>query len=147
MKMVYQVEDKPPMMQVMMFALQQILSVVAGTIAVPLIVGHGLKPSAALFGAGAGTIVYILFTKRKSPVFLGSNFSFVKPMLISFSGAASMALGYLGLIIGCVFSGLVYVILSIIVKLCGNDWIDRFMPAAVIGPTVALRLLQGFLHQ
>lgn len=138
MKMVYQVEDKPSMMQVMMFALQQILSVVAGTIAVPLIVGHGLKPSAALFGAGAGTIVYILFTKHKSPVFLGSNFSFVKPMLISFAGATSMALGYLGLIIGCVFAGLVYVVLSVIVKLCGTDWINKFMPAAVIGPTVAL---------
>ncbi len=138
MKMIYQVEDHPKTMQVIMFALQQILSVVAGTIAVPLIVGHGLKPSAALFGAGAGTLVYILFTKHKSPVFLGSNFSFVKPMLISFAGAASMALGYLGLIIGVIFAGIVYVILSLIVKMCGTDWIDRFMPPAVIGPTVAL---------
>ena len=138
MKMVYQVEDKPRMMQVIMFALQQILSVVAGTIAVPLIVGHGLKPSAALFGAGAGTLVYILFTKHKSPVFLGSNFSFVKPMILSFAGATSMVLGYLGLIIGCVFAGIVYIILSVIVKFCGTDWIDRFMPSAVIGPTVTL---------
>lgn len=138
MKMIYQVEDKPPKMQVLMFAIQQILTVVAGVIAVPMIVGNNLKPSAALFGAGAGTLVYMIFTKRKSPVFLGSNFSFVKPMVLAFAGGISMALGYLGLIVGASLAALVYVLLSIVVKFCGTKWIDRFMPAAVIGPTVAL---------
>lgn len=138
MKMEYQVEDRPKAGQVIMFALQQILSVVTATIAVPLVVGHGLKPSAALFGAGAGTLVYILFTKRKSPVFLGSNFSFVKSMILAFSGATSVALGYLGLIIGVIFAGVVYVVLSLLVKLFGTNWIDKIMPPAVIGPTVAL---------
>ena len=138
MRMIYQVEDKPQLGQILVLALQQILSVVTATIAVPLIVGNGLSPAAALFGAGAGTLIYILFTKHKSPVFLGSNFSFVKPMVLAFAGATSMALGYLGLIIGSALGGLVYVILSLLVKIFGTGWIDRFIPETVIGPTVAL---------
>lgn len=138
MKMIYQVEDRPTVGRTIVFALQQILSVVTATISVPLIVGHGLSPSAALFGAGAGTLVYILFTKHKSPVFLGSNFSFLKSMLIAFSGAASMSLGYLGILTGAVLGGLVYIVLSILVRICGTNWIDKLLPPAVIGPTVTL---------
>lgn len=138
MKMVYNVEDKPKFSQMLVFAFQQLLAIMAATIAVPAIVGNGMTASAALFGAGAGTIIYQLFTKFKSPVFLGSSFAFIGSMLAAFAGATSMQLGFLGLIIGAVFAGLVYVIIAIIVKLVGVNWINKLMPAVVIGPTVAL---------
>lgn len=138
MKLVYGVKDKPKFGQTLVFAFQQLLAILAATIAVPAIVGNGMSSSAALFGAGVGTIVYLLFTKFRSPVFLGSSFAFIGSMLSAFAGAASTSLGYVGLILGAVFAGLVYVVLAIIVKIAGVKWINKLMPAVVIGPTVSI---------
>ena len=138
MKLTYQVNDKPKFGQVLVFALQQLLAILAATIAVPAIVGNGMSSSAALFGAGVGTIVYLLFTKFKSPVFLGSSFAFIGSMFAAFGGAASTAVGYAGIILGAFFAGLVYVVISIIVKAVGVNWVNKLMPAVVIGPTVAI---------
>ena len=138
MKLVYGVKDKPKFGQTLVFALQQLLAILAATIAVPAIVKNGMSSSAALFGAGVGTIVYLLFTKFRSPVFLGSSFAFIGSMLSAFAGAASTSLGYAGLIIGAVFAGLVYVVIAIIVKIAGVKWINKLMPAVVIGPTVSI---------
>ena len=137
--LIYDVEDKPGWGKTLVFALQQLLAIMAATIAVPMIVGNGMSTSAALFGAGVGTIVYLLFTKSKSPVFLGSSFAFLGSMFAAFGGAAGYGtLGFLGLIIGAVFAGLVYVILALICKKFGTGWISKLMPAVVIGPTVAI---------
>ena len=137
--LVYGVNDKPGLWKTFVFALQQVLAVLAATIAVPAIIGNGMSQSAALFGAGVGTIIYLLFTKFNSPVFLGSSFAFISSMFAAFSGAgAYLSLGYLGLIIGAVFAGLVYVVIAIIIKYAGVNWIDKIMPASVIGPTVAV---------
>ncbi|MBE6885635.1 MAG: uracil-xanthine permease [Ruminococcaceae bacterium] len=138
MQLVYNVQDKPKFNQLLVFAFQQLLAIMAATIAVPNIIGNGMSPAAALVGAGVGTIVYLLFTRFKSPVFLGSSFAFIGSMLSAFAGGVSMALGYLGMIVGAVFAGLVYVIIAIIVKLAGTKWIAKIMPAVVIGPTVAI---------
>ena len=136
--LVYDVHDRPPFGKLIIFAIQQLLAIMAATIAVPAIVGNGMSASAALFGAGVGTLVYQLFTKFRSPVFLGSSFAFIGPMAAAFAGATSMKLGYLGLLIGAAFAGLVYVIIALVVKFAGVKWINKIMPAAVIGPTVAL---------
>ena len=138
MNLVYQVKDKPKFPQLIVFALQQLLAILAATIAVPSIVGNGMSQSAALFGAGVGTIVYLLFTKFRSPVFLGSSFAFLGSMFAAFAGAVSTSAGYAGLIIGAIFAGLVYVIIAIVVKVSGVKWIARLMPPVVIGPTVAI---------
>ncbi|MBE6651728.1 MAG: uracil-xanthine permease [Ruminococcaceae bacterium] len=138
MKLIYNVKDRPPFSQTIVFAIQQLLAIMAATLVVPVIVGHGMAPSAALFGAGVGTLVYQLFTKFRSPVFLGSSFAFLGSMASAFTGAATVALGYLGLIIGAVFAGLVYVIIAIVVKLVGVNWINKLMPAVVIGPIVSI---------
>ena len=138
MKLIYGVDDKPKFGRLIVFAIQQLLAIMAATIAVPAIIGNGMSASAALFGAGAGTIVYQLFTKFRSPVFLGSSFAFIGSMFAAFAGAASASLGFLGLILGAVFAGLVYVVLAIIIKLVGVNWINKLMPPAVIGSTVAL---------
>ena len=138
MKLTYGVKDKPKFGQTLLFAFQQLLAILAATIAVPAIVKNGMSSSAALFGAGVGTLVYLLFTKFRSPVFLGSSFAFIGSMLSAFAGTASASLGYVGLIIGAVFAGLVYVVLAIIVKIAGVKWINKLMPAVVIGPTVSI---------
>ena len=80
MNLIYQVKDKPKFGANLIFALQQLLAILAATIAVPSIIGNGMSQSAALFGAGVGTIVYLLFTKFRSPVFLGSSFAFLGSM-------------------------------------------------------------------
>ncbi len=138
MKLIYNIQDKPKFGQLIVFAIQQLLAIMAATLVVPIIIGNEMSPAAALFGAGIGTLVYLLFTKFKSPVFLGSSFAFLGSMAAAFAGGVSMSLGYLGLIIGAVSAGLVYVIIAIIVKFAGVKWISVLMPAVVIGPTVAI---------
>ncbi|MBO5742723.1 MAG: uracil-xanthine permease [Clostridia bacterium] len=138
MKLIYDVSDKPKFTQLVIFAIQQLLAIMAATLVVPVIIGNGMSSAAALFGAGVGTLVYVLFTKKKSPVFLGSSFAFIGSMFAAFAGGVSMALGYAGIIMGAVFAGLVYVVIAIIVKIAGVDWINKLMPAVVIGPTVAI---------
>ena len=122
MKLVYNIKDKPKFGQLIVFAFQQLLAILAATIAVPSIIGNGMSQSAALFGAGVGTIVYLLFTKFNSPVFLGSSFAFLGSMGAAFAGAISEAAGHAGLIIGAVCAGLVYVVIAIIVKFAGVKW-------------------------
>lgn len=142
MKMIYGVKDKPKFGQIIVFAFQQLLAIMAATIAVPMIVnsstGSQMSTSAALFGAGVGTLVYVAFTKAKSPVFLGSSFAFLGSMAAAFGGGVAVGLGYVGLIIGAILAGLVYVVIAIIVKAVGVKWISKIMPAVVIGPTVAI---------
>ncbi len=151
MKMIYQVNDRPKFFQLLVFALQQLLAIMTATLVVPVIingtdafkgafgsVAMKMSPAAALVGAGVGTLVYVLFTKCKSPVFLGSSFSFIGSMTAAFAGATSAAAGYVGLLIGAAFAGLVYVVIAIVVKFAGVNWIDKLMPPAVIGSTVAL---------
>ncbi len=138
MKLIYQVDDKPKFGELVVFAIQQLLAIMAATLVVPVIVGNGMQPAAALFGAGVGTIIYVLFTKKKSPVFLGSSFAFLGSMAAAFAGAGTVAVGYLGLILGAIFAGLVYVVIALVVKFAGVDWIDKLMPTVVIGPTVAI---------
>ena len=147
MKLVYGIKDKPKFGQLIVFAIQQLLAIMAATLVVPVITNGvpladgshpTMDPAAALFGAGIGTLVYVLFTKASSPVFLGSSFAFLGSMAAAFAGGVSMQLGFLGLIIGAIFAGLVYVVISLLVKVAGVNWLNKLMPSVVIGPTVAI---------
>ena len=148
MKLIYGIKDKPKFGQIIIFAIQQLLAIMAATLVVPVIINTSdnippdllpqMSSAAALFGAGVGTLIYQLFTRFKSPVFLGSSFAFIGPMCAAFAGAYSVQAGYLGIIIGAIMAGLVYVLISLIVKLAGVKWIAKLMPAVVIGPTVAI---------
>ena len=142
MKLVFQPHEKPSFGANIVFAIQQLLAIMAATLVVPVIInsstGSNMSPAAALFGAGIGTFVYLLFTKFRSPVFLGSSFAFIGSMCAAFAGGVSMSLGFVGMILGAIFAGLVYVVIAVIVKFAGVNWINKLMPAAVIGPTVAI---------
>ena len=101
--LVFDVESKPKFSQLIVFAFQQLLAIMAATIAVPSVIKMPIAVPAALLGAGVGTLVYILFTKGKSPVFLGSSFAFLSAL------GTGLAYGYCGIILGSVLAGLVYV--------------------------------------
>ena len=108
MNLIYGIKDKPKFGQMLIFAFQQVLAILAATIAVPAIVGNGMSAAAALFGAGVGTIVYQLFTKFRSPVFLGSSFAFINSMFAAFGGAASASAGYAGILLGAILGRKLY---------------------------------------
>ena len=133
MKLIYDVNDRPPFGKLIAFSIQQLLAIITATIAVPMIVGTDvLTPAAALLGAGFGTICYLLFTKFRSPVFLGSSFAFIAPL------TGAVAFGYFGVLLGAAFAATVYIVIAIVIKLAGTKWINKLMPPVVIGPTVAL---------
>ena len=137
MKLVYGIKDRPSFGKNLVFAFQQMIAIMAATLLVPILVsGAGLKcdPAAALFGAGAGTIVYLLFTRFKSPVFLGSSFTFLGALCT----AAGQNYGYWGLIIGVTFAGLVYAVIALIIKFVGAGWIKKLLPHVIIGPILAI---------
>ncbi len=151
MELVYNVKDRPPFKKNIVFALQQIIAIMAATLLVPILVsaadvkfvgedgltyiGHlYCDPAAAFCGAGIGTIVYLLFTRFKSPVFLGSSFTFLGALC----AVAAQNYGYWGLIIGVLFAALVYVIIGVIIKFVGAKWIHKLLPPVIIGPILAI---------
>ena len=131
-KLVYDVHERPVFSKMIIFALQQVLAILAATIAVPTIIGLPTQIPAAILGAGIGTLVYQLFTEFKSPVFLGSSFAFLGPLF------TAVAYGYCGIILGSVVAGLAYVLIAVIIHFVGTDWVNKLMPPVIIGPTVAL---------
>ena len=130
--LVYDINDKPPFGKLLVLALQQLLAIMAATIAVPVAIGLPTQVPSAILGAGIGTLVYLLFTRFKSPVFLGSSFAFISSLI------TATAFGYLGILVGAIFAGLVYVVIAIVIHFAGTKWVSKLMPPVVIGPTVAL---------
>ena len=143
MKLIYDVSDRPKFSETLVFAFQQMIAIMAATLLVPILMSTytmsngstlSFDPAAALFGAGIGTIVYTFCTKRKSPVFLGSSFTF----LGAYAAVIGMNYGYWGVLIGIAFAGLVYVVLALLIKATGSGWVNKIMPAVIIGPIVTL---------
>ena len=137
MKLVYNTNDKPPIRKNLVYAFQQVLAIMAATLLVPMLVNLKsgttyMSQPAALCGAGFGTLFYLLVTRRKSPVFLGSSFAFIEPLV------GAVACGYLGVFLGAIFAGLVYAVIALIIKKTGSGWVNKLLPPVVIGPTVAL---------
>ncbi|MDD5791770.1 MAG: solute carrier family 23 protein [Erysipelotrichaceae bacterium] len=143
MKLIYDIHDRPKVKENLVFAFQQMIAIMAATLLVPLIMSFyamsdgttlNFDPAAALFGAGIGTLVYIFFSKKKSPVFLGSSFTF----LGAYEAVIGMNYGYWGVIIGIALAGLVYVVIALVIKAVGSAWVNKIMPTVIIGPIVAL---------
>ena len=131
-KLIFEVDGKPSFGKLLLFAFQQVLAVLAATILVPTIIGLPVQMPAAILGAGLGTLVYLLFTRFKSPVVISSSFAFLGAL------ANAIAFGYMGILLGGLFAGSVYVIIAIIIKFAGTKWVEKLMPPVIIGPTVAL---------
>lgn len=101
------------------------------TVLVPLLIG--LDPSVALFSAGIGTLIFHLITQGKVPIFLGSSFAFIAPII-----EATKEYGLGGALFGIIGVALVYVVMSILVRSFGLRFINKLFPPVVIGPIIML---------
>ena len=125
------VDQNPPLAKGLLLSLQHVFAMFGATILVPLILG--MPVSVALFASGLGTLIYMVATQFKVPVYLGSSFAFISAMAFAMkqmNGDVSAAQS------GVVLVGLVYVIIALAVKLIGTKWIDRLLPPIVIGPMI-----------
>ena len=125
------VDQNPPFAKGLLLSLQHVFAMFGATILVPLILG--MPVSVALFASGLGTLIYMVATQFKVPVYLGSSFAFISAMAFAMkqmNGDASAAQS------GVVLVGLVYVVVALAVKLIGTKWIDRLLPPIVIGPMI-----------
>ena len=125
------VDQNPPLAKGLLLSLQHVFAMFGATILVPLILG--MPVSVALFASGLGTLIYMVATQFKVPVYLGSSFAFISAMAFAMkqmNGDVSAAQS------GVVLVGLVYVVVAFLVKLIGTKWIDRLLPPIVIGPMI-----------
>lgn len=137
-KMVLDVNEKPEIAKWIILAIQHVFAMFGATILVPILVNAGAGETVitipvALVTSGIGTLIYILCTKGKSPVYLGSSFAFIAPLT-----AAYLKGGISGAMTGVVAVGIVYIIFSIIVRFIGKGWIDKLLPPVVIGPMIMI---------
>ncbi len=136
--LILDVNEKPGFAKWIILALQHVFAMFGATILVPILVNSGageevLTIPVALVSSGIGTLIYILCTKGKSPVYLGSSFAFIAPLI-----AAYLKGGVSGAMTGVMVVGLVYVLFAIIVKLIGKNWINKLLPSVVIGPMIMI---------
>ncbi|MBN2810914.1 NCS2 family nucleobase:cation symporter [Treponema zuelzerae] len=123
------VNERPPLKKWIPLSFQHVFAMFGATVLVPMLTG--LSPSAALFAAGSGTLLYILITGAQVPAFLGSSFAFITPIItITAAFGGAYALG------GAVVAGLFYAVVAGIIKLTGTSWLDRVMPPVVIGSVI-----------
>lgn len=135
-KMVIGINEKPPIAKWIILAIQHVFAMFGATILVPILVNSAagetvLTIPVALVASGVGTLLYILCTKGKSPVYLGSSFAFITPM-----AAAYLKGGISGALTGVMVVGLIYMIVAIIIKFIGKNWLNKLLPPVVIGPMI-----------
>lgn len=137
-KILLDVNDKPPLLKWLLLSLQHVFAMFGATILVPILVNKAagsevLSIPVALISSGIGTLIYIVCTKGKSPVYLGSSFAFITPMIVAFakSGKESVFTGIMAV-------GLVYVLVALIIKSIGKKWINKLLPPIVVGPMIMI---------
>ena len=137
-KMTYDVDEMPPLGKALILALQHVFAMFGATILVPILVNEAagetvLTIPVAMVTSGIGTLIYLVCTKKKSPVYLGSSFAFIAPI-----AAAYMKGGISGAMTGIMTVGLIYVVVAFIIKLAGKDWLEKLLPPIVIGPMIMI---------
>ena len=129
MKNVVDVEEKLPILKTLPLSFQHLFAMVGATILVPILTG--MSPSIALFCSGIGTILYIICTKGKLPAYIGSSFAFITPMV-----TAAALYGKSAMLSGVIAAGMVYIIVSFIIRFTGIGWINKALPPIVVGSVV-----------
>ncbi len=128
--------DKPPALQWLLLAIQHVCAMFGATILVPIVVNTTagadiLSIPVALVSSGLGTLIYLVCTRNRSPVYLGSSFAFIAPMV------AGYAIGGTGSVFtALMIVGIVYVIISLIIRMSGPGWINKLLPPVVVGPMI-----------
>ena len=135
-KMMYDINEFPPIGKAIVLAFQHVFAMFGATVLVPILVNSAagkevLTIPVALVASGIGTLIYIACTKGKSPVYLGSSFAFIAPL-----AAAYLKGGISGAMTGIMAVGLVYVIVALIIKFAGKNWLEKLLPPIIIGPMI-----------
>lgn len=130
--LVMEISEKPKnKLQWGLLSMQHLFAMFGATVLVPILTG--LSISVALFSSGVGTLIYIFFTKAKVPVYLGSSFAYIAAISI-----ASQSYGAGAAFIGLAVVGIIYVIVALLIKYLGVNWLNKILPAVVIGPMIAI---------
>ena len=137
-KMTYDIDEVPPMKEWIVLALQHVFAMFGATILVPILVNSAagkevLTIPVALVASGIGTLIYIFCTKGRSPVYLGSSFAFITPIAAAYAKG-----GISGAMTGIMVVGLIYILVAIIIKFAGKDWLEKLLPPVVIGPMIMI---------
>ena len=137
-KLLLNVNEKPTIGKWIILAIQHVFAMFGATILVPILVNSSagtevLTIPVALATSGIGTLIYILCTKGRSPVYLGSSFAFIAPL-----AAAYLKGGISGAMTGIMVVGLIYVIFATLIHFIGKDWIHKLLPHVVIGPMIMI---------
>ena len=131
--LIVDVNEKPKSIQWLFLSFQHVFAMFGATILVPMLTGFPV--SVALFASGVGTLIYTLCTKRKVPVYLGSSFAYITAVILAVKAMnGNISAAQTGLIL----VGLIYVVVAIVIKFVGKDWIDKLLPPIVIGPMIAV---------
>ena len=135
-KMIYDIDEMPPIGESIVLAFQHLFAMFGATILVPILVNAAageevLTIPVALVASGIGTLIYILCTKGRSPVYLGSSFAFIVPVAAAYTKA-----GIAGAMTGIMGVGLVYIVVALIIKFVGKEWLEKLLPPVVIGPMI-----------
>ncbi len=136
--LILDVHEKPKLYKWIILAFQHVFAMFGATILVPILVNGAagaevLSTSVTLVASGVGTLIYILCTKGKSPVYLGSSFAFITPIIVAYaaSGRASVFTALMVI-------GLVYVLVALLIKFIGKNWIDKVLPPIIVGPMIMI---------
>ncbi len=113
-------------------SLQHVFAMFGATVLVPLLTG--LDVGVALVASGIGTLIYILCTKAKVPVYLGSSFAYIPAITAAVLSTAGAGTAYVGLMV----VGLIYVAIAFIIKIAGSGWLKKVLPPVVIGPMIII---------
>lgn len=137
-KMLLDVNEKPPILKWILLSLQHVFAMFGATILVPILVNTAsgsevLSIPVALISSGIGTLIYIICTRGKSPVYLGSSFAFISPMIVGFAKSEKSSV-----FTAIMAVGLVYVLVALIIKLIGKKWINKLLPPIVVGPMIMI---------
>lgn len=137
-KLIMDVHETPKPLAWITLALQHVFAMFGATILVPILVNdiagaEVLTIPVALVSSGIGTLLYVFITKRKSPVYLGSSFAFISPMVVGVAKA-----GIEGIFPAIIAVGILYILIAILIKLVGKSWIDKLLPPVVIGPMIMI---------
>lgn len=139
--LIIDIREKPGFGKGIILSFQHVFAMFGATVLVPILTG--LPINTALLASGCGTLIYILCTGAKVPVYLGSSFAYITAIIAAlglaatdpdFAGSANFAAAATGLM--CI--GLVYVVVSIIIRLVGKGWISKILPPIVVGPMIAV---------
>lgn len=136
--LLYDTHEKPTLGKWIVLAIQHVFAMFGATILVPLLVNEAagttvLTIPVALIMSGVGTLIYILCTKGKSPVYLGSSFAYITPIAVAY-----LKDGPSGFATGIIAAGLIYILFALLIKIFGKDWINKLLPPIIVGPMIMI---------